>query len=186
MYRISLPNQKEGVKTFISFLIALLNMLSFAYALYFSRPASEVLGFGFAISVGAFIFFLVKYYTRFLQSFVLEISFVLCAITWLIYGNIILGLLLGASAVFGLVAKKEAVILIDDMVVTLPSFPEKKIRWEEIDFVKIKDGILTIELKNNHLIQHTLEPKVAGKINEEEFNQFCNQQTIARQVAGNQ
>jgi hypothetical protein len=54
-----------------------------------------------------------------------------------------------------------------------PSFPVKKIAWAEVDFVMLKDDILTIELLNNKLIQFTLNKQLASAIDADRFNRFC-------------
>ena len=50
------------------------------------------------------------------------------------------------------------------------NFPKREIDWTEVDNVIIKDGILTLDFKNNRIIQgEILSP---GKIDEKEFNAF--------------
>lgn len=178
MYAIRLPNEKVKSGKMINFFVALLNLIAFGYAMSYSQEANNLLGIGFALSVGAFIFYLVKIFTRFLQKFVLEISFLVCGLIWLINGDVIPGLLLAFFALFGLISSKKPVIIFDDQGITLPTIPERQLMWPDIDFAKLKDGILTIELKNNHLIQYTLEPGVVEEVNEEEFNGFCSGKAV--------
>ena len=47
--------------------------------------------------------------------------------------------------------------------------------WKDISNVVLKDGILTIDLKNNKLIQSVIS-KESADINEREFNLFCKEQ----------
>lgn len=178
MYRISLPNEKIKAKQIVNFLVALLNALAFGYTIIYSHANNSSEGIGFAVSVSALIFFLIKTFTQYLKQFVLEISFFICALIWWANGEVIPGLLLALFGFLGLVSSKKRVIIFDEVAITLPTFPEKRIPWQEIDFAKLKDGILTIELKNNHLIQHTLEAAVMEEINEQEFNNFCTGKTI--------
>ena len=60
--------------------------------------------------------------------------------------------------------------------ITYPTFPTRSISWKEVDFVILKDDILTIEMKNNKLMQFTLEKHISSGINADEFNNFCKQQ----------
>ncbi|MEQ1677838.1 MAG: hypothetical protein ABL876_14100 [Chitinophagaceae bacterium] len=59
--------------------------------------------------------------------------------------------------------------------VSYPSLPRRKIYWSQLNNMILKDGLLTIDLKNNKLIQQTVD-KYADAINEQEFNDFCQQQ----------
>ena len=56
-----------------------------------------------------------------------------------------------------------------------PSFPERTIQWEELSNVILKDGLLTIDLRNNKIIQQLIE-ETGPPVNEKEFNEFCRQQ----------
>ena len=52
------------------------------------------------------------------------------------------------------------------------NFPQKEYSWEMLDNVMLRDNILTIDLKNNTLIQLEIE----SNINEIQFNEFAQQQ----------
>ncbi|HRX94260.1 MAG TPA: hypothetical protein P5158_09100, partial [Chitinophagaceae bacterium] len=56
-----------------------------------------------------------------------------------------------------------------------PSFPVTKIQWNELNNIILKDEVLTIDLKSNKLIQHSIG-NANNSVNEEEFNEFCRQQ----------
>lgn len=56
--------------------------------------------------------------------------------------------------------------------VVINSLPKKKYKWNKINNTLIKDGILTIDFKNNILIQKEIESEVSVEL-ETEFNQFC-------------
>ncbi|TBR20393.1 MAG: hypothetical protein EPO57_00415 [Chitinophagaceae bacterium] len=101
----------------------------------------------------------------------------LTAIVWLTYGIYWLASinLLFIFLVFW--ATKELKIIIAKTEITYPSFPVKIISWIEVDNVILKDGLLTIDLKNNKILQsEILETKNGFSINENDFNQFCKEQ----------
>lgn len=56
-----------------------------------------------------------------------------------------------------------------------PSFPIKKIKWDEVAQVILKDGLLTIDFKSNKIIQQTID-EIKTPVDEKEFNDFCRQQ----------
>ena len=59
--------------------------------------------------------------------------------------------------------------------ISFNSFPRKILLWKDVNNVVLKDGILTIDLKNNTLIQKPLNDEVDKHI-EQEFNEFCKEQ----------
>lgn len=56
--------------------------------------------------------------------------------------------------------------------IILNSFPSKQYEWGEVINVILKDGILTIDLKSNRIIQRETEDTVTAEM-EKEFNEFC-------------
>jgi hypothetical protein len=61
-------------------------------------------------------------------------------------------------------------------MISYPSFPQKKIEWNEVSNLILKDNILTIDLKNNKLIQHTIKENENKDLDETAFNIFIQQQ----------
>ena len=75
------------------------------------------------------------------------------------------------------IARRELVVKIFADKMTYPSWPKREIKWEELSNVILKDWILTIDFKNNKIIQHEVtNVKSDYDINEKEFNDFCKQQ----------
>jgi hypothetical protein len=68
-----------------------------------------------------------------------------------------------------LVFSKEAI--------TFNTFPFKNYSWQEVKNIMLKDNMLTIDFKNNKIIQREIEP---AELTEEEieFNEFCRQQMV--------
>lgn len=52
------------------------------------------------------------------------------------------------------------------------SFPKKKVDWDEINNVVIKDGLITVDYKTNKLFQKEINEDVSPEI-ELEFNDYC-------------
>ncbi|ANH81930.1 hypothetical protein A8C56_13980 [Niabella ginsenosidivorans] len=78
-----------------------------------------------------------------------------------------------------LVARRRLIIAVSKETVRYPSFPVKKIGWNRISNLILKDDILTIDLKNNKIYQHFVK-YTDQVVDEEEFNEFCK-----RQLEGN-
>ena len=94
------------------------------------------------------------------------------ALIWLLFFHYyIIGAASLALAVLYHIAKREMdVILYSDRIV-YPSFPPKNIRWTELNNVILKDGLLTIDFKNNKIIQQLIDEN--NPVDETEFNQYC-------------
>jgi hypothetical protein len=73
------------------------------------------------------------------------------------------------------ISRRSLQVNFDTNGIGYPSFPKKNIQWNEISNIVLKDGLLTIDFKNNRLIQaetYTNE----NQVNEIVFNRFCEQQ----------
>jgi hypothetical protein len=69
-------------------------------------------------------------------------------------------------------AKFPREIAFDEEEIVVNSLPKKYYSWQDLNNVVIKDGILTIDFKNNKLIQKEIESDTSAK-EEQEFNEFC-------------
>jgi hypothetical protein len=63
-------------------------------------------------------------------------------------------------------------VSINNEGIIYPSFPEKKIKWEELQNVVLKDGILTIDFMNDTLLQADVDTDNTSP-DERVFNQYC-------------
>ena len=66
-------------------------------------------------------------------------------------------------------------VTVDKNGLLYPSFPVKKIKWEELTAMVIKDGLFTVDFKNNRLIQQAVDEAIST-VNEKVFNEFCSKQ----------
>ncbi len=60
--------------------------------------------------------------------------------------------------------------------VFVTSFLKRRIAWRELQSVILKDGLLTLDFKNNRLLQREVPEDGARGVSEDEFNVFCRQQ----------
>jgi hypothetical protein len=61
---------------------------------------------------------------------------------------------------------------VDKQGLTFNSFPKKHQPWKELNNLILKDGLLTVDYKNNKLFQQEIESQVSSGL-ETEFNEFC-------------
>ena len=178
-YEIEIPNDKAATYKVVTLIIAFINAAAFTY-LYFNEPNRSNRDFallGIILGVCAFVFYLLKSYTTHLHTFKVEIAFLILSGTWFMTGNPWLALSLLLFAFLGFFANRRSLIRFDHNGMSYPSFPPKQIKWEEVNFVILKDGILTIEMKNNRVLQFTLSEDQAEKLDEPVFNNFCDVHT---------
>jgi hypothetical protein len=111
-------------------------------------------------------------------------ALMLAAWGWYLYPK---GLLFAILYLIAAVLEKPAKVLpevaFDKKEIVFNSIPSKKFKWEQVNNVVLKDNILTIDLKNNQLIQKTVKAEVTPE-QEKEFNAFCAEQ-INNTKAGN-
>ncbi|OIQ97349.1 hypothetical protein GALL_206080 [mine drainage metagenome] len=63
----------------------------------------------------------------------------------------------------------------DKEEIVFNSFPQKKYLWKDVANAILKDNILTIDLKNNKLIQKEIDAEIS-EADEKDFNEFCREQ----------
>jgi hypothetical protein len=68
-------------------------------------------------------------------------------------------------------AKKDFTIKVSNNGVEFSGLPYRSFNWAMLNNVIIKDGLLTIDFKNNKLIQQYLPKNNQSK--EKDFNDFC-------------
>lgn len=73
------------------------------------------------------------------------------------------------------ISQRQLLVGVDKEIVLYPSFPQRKIHWNELNNLILKDGLLTIDFKNNKILQSEIIDSSAN-LNEKEFNDFCREQ----------
>ena len=86
-------------------------------------------------------------------------------------GLIMAGIFL-IAALFERQVKFPYEIAVDPNGIVINTFPKKYISWSAIQNMMIKDDFITIDFKNNALIQRQINEPVTEAISEE-FNSFC-------------
>jgi hypothetical protein len=77
------------------------------------------------------------------------------------------------AALFESYAKTPLELGFSKEEIIVNSLPRKRFSWQQVKNVVLKDELLTIDLRNNRLIQQYTEPYNNGL--EKEFNDFCRQ-----------
>lgn len=174
-YQFELPNTRAKTYSLVTLLVLLINLLMFGLAFVRTSDQSAArsrLLFGLVFGIFALLFHLLRNKVHFFQSFRSEIAFIIMSLLWLTMGADLPAICVLAVAVMGFFTWKKPVVQITDEQIIYPSFPAKKISWGEVSNLMLKDGLLTIDLRSNQLIQSEIIPGRAT-INEQEFNRDC-------------
>ena len=96
------------------------------------------------------------------------------AILWFLppQNNILIALLYIFASVIERQLKLPREVGFDKEEIVINSFPSKHYQWDQVNNVILKDNMLTIDFKNNKMLQRETESDVSHEI-ESEFNTFC-------------
>ncbi len=104
-----------------------------------------------------------------------HLCFLLITLTWISVGNWWAACISLALGLLFQVSQRQLLVGIDKESVLYPSFPKRTIRWNELNNLVLKDGLLTIDFKNNKILQSEIINS-SVELNEKEFNDFCREQ----------
>lgn len=176
-YTVILKNEKTKFYQFTALLLVLLNLVVFIFLLIINVHFYEVAA---ALLLSGLYLIYLAYLTKKNNSrfFIDEFCFFILAGCWIVLQNYLMAfacIFLGAFYYFSL--QKLQFVFTPDFVKKM-NFPRKEYSWETFTNVLLKNSILTMDLKNNTLIQLETE----SNIDEIEFNEFARQQLIQNGV----
>ena len=126
-------------------------------------------------ALAIFSAFISFYFRNKNEKAILTGAFFLLSFAWIVVGYWVVGVFNILFMILHLAALQKPIVSINESEVVYPSFPKKKIDWQELSNLMIKDGLLTIDFKNNRIIQQQVAD-ISSTIDEKEFNDFCRQQ----------
>ena len=104
--------------------------------------------------------------------FINGITFFILAGSWVALQNYLIAFACVILGILYHLSLQKLQFVFNDNFVKKMNFPQKAYSWEMLANVMLRDNILTIDLKNNKLIQLEIE----SNINEIQFNEFAQQQ----------
>jgi hypothetical protein len=173
---IWLRNDKLKFYTRISWIIIFLNVVAFLLLAFFST-VNDYRSSSIAGLILISIVIILKFYKPKWQIDFWYFSIIIIG-TWGSMKQYWIGGSLLFIEVLRSTAMMRKVVAFYHNNVIYPSWPVKNIRWSELNNVILKDGLLTIDQKNNKLIQQEID-KTRTSINEKDFNDFCIQKLYA-------
>ena len=172
-FELILKNEKETSYKRISILLLVLNLVGLLFITYLKDFKSW--GPFIMAAIAIFSAFISFYFKNKNERPTLTGVFFVLSLAWILAGYWVAGLLNALFMILHTAALQKPVVSINESRVIYPSFPKKKIDWQELSNLIIKDGLLTIDFKNNRIIQQHIAD-ISSTIDEKEFNDFCRQQ----------
>ncbi len=172
-FEIILKNEKIKSYRSIVLFVLLLNLSLFILMLFYDvyryEAASAIL------LVGIYIFMRLYFIKKYNQGNYLDqvLLFVLAGCWFGLQNYYMVIALVIVGVLYHFALQKLKIVFTTQKVMKL-NFPEKEYLWNGFNNVILKDNILTLDFKNNHLVQAEVEePK---NINEKQFNSFAQAQ----------
>jgi len=172
-FELILKNEKEISYKRISIYLLVLNMIGILFITYLKDFKNWMPVIIAAIAVlAAFSSF---YFRSKNEKAILIGAFLLLSFAWILAGYWVVGVLNILFMILHTASLQKPIVSINERQVIYPSFPKKIIDWQDLSNLIIKDGLLTIDFKNNKIIQQQIAD-ISSTIDEKEFNDFCRQQ----------
>ena len=172
-YDLVLKNEKERSYRRISIFLLIINFISIVFVTYlkgFTKWGPLIIALIAAFSVFASIYFKNKN-----ERITFAASFFLFSLAWQTANYWVPAALNLVLLILNGFASQKPIVSITEEQISYPAFPKKQISWKDLNNVILKDGLLSIDLKNNKLIQQLVD-ETQTRIDEKEFNEFCIQQ----------
>jgi hypothetical protein len=168
---LTLQPQKQSSFYRMEMLVQLLHAVTFIILAVKNYPQQLQLSiFGLLVIIAFFIINKKQQQPKILPSL---IPFSFFVVWWCIAGVYWMALLLLAFNIFAMLSKQKIQIIFSAQQIIYKAFPSKKILWASLNNVVLKDGLLTIDFKNDKLLQQPVEEQ---QTSENDFNAFCQQQ----------
>ncbi|MBC7947238.1 MAG: hypothetical protein H7Y42_05110 [Chitinophagaceae bacterium] len=174
-FQLVLKNEKLKTYRMIRFILLLLNLGGMVLLLVQAETGRQMIWpIITIISISFFFLFTIIEFANHTFSYDgwPRLIYIWSAIAWLKTEFWWLAILLVGLAILDYLTHRRQVVTVSKEHISYPSLSNKTIEWDELSNIILKDGWLTIDFKNNKLIQY---PVVLGdnEFREKDFNEFC-------------
>jgi uncharacterized membrane protein YobD (UPF0266 family) len=172
-FTVILPNERAATYKWVTIIVAFLSMIFLGY-IKIKTEQENIQFFSSFVTIWLSTSLILLCFRRFRdKAITLLIPIFASSLLWIFTGFYLLGILSFIFTLFGFLSSRKLKVKLTEAGVIYPSFPSKWYPWEEVDQVLIKDNILTVDLKNNKLIQISISEKENEKLDVKEFNDYC-------------
>lgn len=187
VFEIKLKKERTKPYRLLAQLILLVNLLFFLMMAIYEQSQSAI---WLAAAVGgitlAWVAF-AKWKKPEWSAYWMQIMLGLIVIAHAMGGMWWVSITLLALALLYKIAMRPLVVIITKEHIEYPSVPKRRIAWEELNNVILKDGLLTVDFRNNRLAQLPVSDEwyTDAANDEKDLNLFCSLQLSAQVVAVN-
>ncbi len=174
-FEIALKNEKIKLYNRLSWLIIIIHIIVFLYLSFFSTEKTIRGAAICSLVLLAICFFLKFYFRKTKWAFGFHPFFLLLMVGWITMEKYWLAAIPFIFDILATITIRKFSVEISVDKIIYPSFPIKNISWTQLSNIILKDGLLTINFKNDKFIQQFVD-ETKTVVNEQEFNDFCNQQ----------
>ncbi len=168
-FELVLKNEKIRSYNRMMWMTIVLNLVALTYYGYQNKGEIK---WPFIILGLALIHIIIKFFYKKKLGFEFILSYTIIA--WASWGFYAIAILIAALLVLYLIAIRKMTAVFSSEIIHYPSFPARRIEWDELSNVVLKDRFLTIDFKNNRIIQHhIINDENDYDLDESAFNQFC-------------
>ena len=174
-FELELKNERQSLYKRITLIILFINFIFFIYGATIATNPDQKKWFVF----GAVLIFITALYTwnrtrrspvRILDAY--SGNYIAVVFAWVILKNYWLAAAHLILMILFIKANRGKIIQFMPSHIYMQGWPEKTIQWNSVSNIILKDGILTIDYKNNKLMQANVVENWS-KDEEQSFNQFC-------------
>ena len=172
-YLITLKKRDYRIADQVSQIMYFFSLITFAYYYYYHPKSGKIYLFIIAGILLSWIYSIII--KRRKGEALFRLGLFVSAVGW-IFGpqrNVWMAILYAVAGLIERQVKFPAEIGFSEAEISFNTLPRKMLQWSEIKNVIIKEGIITIDQKNNKLTQQEIEGYVTKNI-EKEFNDFAN------------
>lgn len=169
-FEIILKNEKTKSYKNIAWIFLALNFAVFIFLLFYDAYRPAALSFILAL----LLYVLLRWYlfkNNKANYFLDEFVFIIPAAGWFGLHNYLIAIACFVMGVLYKLSLQQLKFVFNRQNVTKANFPKKEFDWDSFSNVILKDNMLTMDFKNNKLIQAEIEN--GQVINENEFNEFA-------------
>ena len=172
-YVLSLPNTKAKFYDTMGWLLIIIHVTAFStLAYYVSNPTQRWYALLGILLIAIPLIFEFIFRKPLQKSTAIQSALTSGSLVWVLFLHYYtIGFISLALVLFYYIARRDLKVLINKERIEYPSFPPKKIKWADLNNIILKDGLLTIDFKNNKIIQQLIDEN--NPVDETEFNNYC-------------
>jgi hypothetical protein len=180
-YFFSITNSKKYYYTLFANILLLVNFAIFSfikYQLYYNHTCTVFSCIVLPNTILAI--FLVRLFFVFTKRKLAFTNFhfaLVAAAGWLGIQQWIAAAVILVLGLIEYIVNRDLYCITDKNGVTITSFPKRSYLWKEVNNVLMKDGIFTIDQKNNRILQLDISEEIIP-FTEEAYNSFVKEQLI--------